>query len=55
MKNIFDNSVLTGFNIKNYDMKIIDAIMHNFTPERIYQLSKNIIEDKPDSLNSITF
>ena len=48
-------SILVGFNIKNYDLKILSAIMNNYSPERVYELSKNIIEENDDVLNNINF
>ena len=35
-------SILVGFNIKNYDLKILSAIMNNYPPERVFELSNNI-------------
>lgn len=55
MSEIVFNNILVGFNIKNYDLKILNAILRDESPERIYQLSKNIIKEKPDTLDNISF
>lgn len=52
---IIFNSILVGFNIKNYDLKILSAIMGGYSPERLYQLSKNIVTEQEDVLNNIDF
>lgn len=39
---------LIGFNIKKYDLRILNAIKHNCDPYRIYDLSKDIIEHEDD-------
>ena len=49
------DSILTGFNNKNYDMKILDAILKGYDVDRIYTLSDNIIKDNPDVLDNINF
>ena len=49
-------NILVGFNIKNYDLKILYAIFKGATCERLYKLSKSIIEENPDEvLNSYKF
>ena len=49
-------NVLIGFNIKNYDLKILYAIVNGATCERLYKLSKSIIDDDDsDKLNSYKF
>lgn len=48
-------SILVGFNIKNYDLKILSAIMNNYPPERVFELSNNIINEQEDVLNNIAF
>ena len=53
--NIISSHILVGFNIKNYDLKILDAIMGDNNPNRLYKLSKSIIDDTPDVLNNIYF
>ena len=52
---IIASHILVGFNIKNYDLKILDAIMGDNSPDRIYKLSKSIIDETPDVLNNIYF
>lgn len=52
---IYLHSILFGFNIKNYDMKILNAISSNVSTDRIYQLSKNIINKVEDELDNISF
>ena len=47
---------LIGFNIKGYDLRILNAIMHNCDPCRVYEVSKAIIaEDTTDVFNNYTF
>ena len=48
---------LIGFNIKGYDLRILNGIMHSCDPERLYQLSKAIIEtkDETDVFNNYGF
>lgn len=47
---------LIGFNIKGYDLRILNGIMHSCDPSRLYELSKAIIEnDETDCLNNYTF
>lgn len=48
--------VLIGFNIKHYDLRILRAILSHADPERIYQLSKAIInDDETDIFNNYNF
>lgn len=48
---------LIGFNIKGYDLRILNGIIHSCDPYRLYQLSKAIIEthDESDPFNNYTF
>ena len=47
---------LIGFNIKGYDLRILNAIQHSCDPYRVYELSKAIIEeDASDPFNNYTF
>lgn len=48
---------LIGFNIKGYDLRILNAILHGCDPDRVYQLSKDIVENQEerDVLNSFNF
>lgn len=48
---------LIGFNIKGYDLRILNGIMHSCDPYRLYKLSKAIIEthDESDPFNNYTF
>lgn len=48
---------LIGFNIKGYDLRILNGIIHSCDPYRLYQLSKAIIEtrDEGDPFNNYTF
>lgn len=55
LSEILFNNILVGFNIKNYDLKIVNAILQEETPNRIYQLSKAIISEKYDALDNISF
>lgn len=48
---------LIGFNIKGYDLRILNGIIHSCDPYRLYQLSKAIVEtnDESDPFNNYTF
>jgi DNA polymerase elongation subunit (family B) len=48
---------LIGFNIKGYDLRILNGIIHSCDPYRLYQLSKAIVENKDESdpFNNYTF
>ena len=48
---------LIGFNIKGYDLRILNGIMHSCDPYRLYELSKAIVEtnDESDPFNNYTF
>lgn len=47
---------LIGFNIKGYDLRILNGILHACDPYRLYELSKAIIEeDTTDVFNNYTF
>lgn len=48
IKNLIPGNCLIGFNIKNYDLRILNGICHSCDPERLYELSKNIIEHEDD-------
>lgn len=48
IKGLIPGNCLIGFNIKNYDMRILNGICHSCDPYRIYELSKNIIEHEDD-------
>lgn len=53
---IISCNCLIGFNIKNYDLRILNAIISQCDPYRIYKLSKAIIEDdNTDLLNTYSF
>lgn len=48
--------VLIGFNIKGYDLRILNAIMHACDPYRVYEVSKAILaSDETDAFNNYTF
>lgn len=48
--------VLIGFNIKGYDLRILNAIMHACDPYRVYEVSKAILaNDETDAFNNYTF
>lgn len=48
--------VLIGFNIKGYDLRILNAIMHACDPYRVYKVSKAILaNDESDAFNNYTF
>lgn len=47
---------LIGFNIKGYDLRILNGILHSCDPYRIYEISKAIINnDDSDPFNNYTF
>lgn len=47
--------LLIGFNIKNYDLKILKGILKGLGTDRLYQLSKNIIDNNEDCFNSYSY
>ncbi len=57
IKNLIIKRCLMGFNIKGYDLRILNAIIHACDPFRVYQLSKAIVEtnDTTDPFNNYTF
>lgn len=63
IKRLIPARCLIGFNIKNYDLRILNGIIHSCDPYRLYELSKNIIEhqddegfnEKADPFNNYTF
>ena len=48
---------LMGFNIKGYDLRILNGIMHSCDTYRLFNLSKAIVEthDESDPFNNYTF
>lgn len=48
---------LIGFNIKGYDLRILNGIIHACDPYRLYELSKEIVEsdEEKDPFNNYTF
>ena len=44
--NIIYNNTIIGFNSKNYDLKILNCAINNYSCLRLYQLSKDIIDNK---------
>lgn len=56
IQNLIIKRVLFGFNVKGYDLRILNGIMHSCDPYRLYELSKAIInEDPTDPFNNYTF
>ena len=63
IKQLIPGNCLMGFNIKNYDLRILNGIIHSCDPYRLYELSKNIIEhqddegfvEKADPFNNYTY
>lgn len=45
IKFLISSSRLIGFNIKAYDLYIMNAIVNGLTPERIYQISEDLISN----------
>ena len=50
-----NKACLFGFNIKGYDLRILNAIEHKYSPQEVFELSQAIIEDKPMPLNDYSF
>ena len=46
---------LVGFNIKGYDLRILNAIDHDYDPAEVYEVSQSIIADTPHPFNDFTF
>jgi hypothetical protein len=57
LRSLIVRRCLIGFNIKGYDLRILNAIMHSCDPYRVYELSKAIVEtnDTTDPFNNYTF
>ena len=57
IKKLIPARCLIGFNIKGYDLRILNGIIHNCDPYRLYELSKAIVEtdDQTDPFNNYTF
>ena len=43
---------MIGFNVKGYDLRILNAIVNGADAYRIYELSKAIINDTEDVYNN---
>lgn len=50
-----NKACLFGFNIKGYDLRILNAIEHKYSPQEVFELSQAIIEDKQMPLNDYSF
>lgn len=56
IKQLIARRVLIGFNIKGYDLRVLNGILCNCDPYRLYDLSKAIInDDESDAFNNYTF
>lgn len=57
IKKLIPARCLIGFNIKGYDLRILNGIIHHCDPYRLYELSKAIVEtdDQTDPFNNYTF
>ena len=56
LQSIIIKRVLIGFNIKGYDLRVLNGIMHSCDPDRVYRISKAIIDgDESDQFNNYTF
>lgn len=57
IKQLIPARCLIGFNIKGYDLRILNGIIHSCDPYRLYELSKAIVEtdDESDPFNNYTF
>lgn len=55
IKSLIVGNCFIGFNIKNYDMRILNAILAGCDTYRIYELSKAIINKTEDYFNNYTF
>lgn len=57
IKKLIPARCLIGFNIKGYDLRILNGIIHHCDPHRLYELSKAIVEtdDQTDPFNNYTF
>lgn len=50
-----NKACLFGFNIKGYDLRILNAIEHRYSPEEVFELSQAIIDETPIALNDYSF
>lgn len=48
-------NILTGFNIKGYDLRILNAIKNNLDTSELHALSQAIITEKPYIFNDFSF
>lgn len=57
IKQLIPARCLIGFNIKGYDLRILNGLIHSCDPYRLYELSKAIVEtnDETDPFNNYTF
>lgn len=57
IRNLIPARCLIGFNIKGYDLRILNGLIHSCDPYRLYELSKAIVEtnDESDPFNNYTF
>jgi len=49
------DSCLIGFNIKGYDLKILNAIQHNYAPSEVYEVSQAIMNKQECPYNDYCF
>lgn len=47
--NMIGKTILFGFNIKGYDLKILNAIVNGLDPYRVYEVSQSIINNDEDN------
>jgi hypothetical protein len=55
LSDLRNKRLLVGFNIKRYDLRILNAIINGCSPERVYKVSQAIIYDDYDYYNSYNF
>ena len=55
LRRISNMGYLTGFNIKGYDMQMIDFAIQGYTPQELYAHNQEIIESNDGSWKSLSF
>lgn len=52
LRELYQGNLIIGFNIKGYDMKVLHAIINDYSPRGVYELSLAIIGDYEHPYNN---
>ena len=55
IKRLNVGNFLVGFNIKGYDLRILNAIAHNADPQQVYEVSQSIIDKADHVFNDFSY